>query len=264
MLTPITLSSSYRTEPKNIKFWSKLPGKSFFYYMAIVKNMIRSHYYIRQNAYTAERWQDLSKDMINSIEHFGGDIEITGLEHLQQLKNPVVFVGNHMSTLETFIFPALIVPYTNLSFVMKEDLIKIPLFGSIVAQTSPITIGRHSSRSDLTRVLNEGQQRLAEGRSVCIFPQGTRDTKFVARKFNSLGNKLASKAKVPTIPFAIRTDFWAQGKFIKDFGLIYPNRPIKVAFGEPLPAEMDSKECQKQCIQFIIDNLKKWDVPCEE
>lgn len=262
MLTPITLSSEYKTPSQNIYCWRKIPGKSFFYYIAILKNMCFSRYYISRGEYTAQKWHDLSLDMLNTIEHFGGDFEITGLNNLQQIKSPVIFVGNHMSTLETFVFPSLIVPYTNLSFVIKEDLLKIPLFGSIVGNTYPITVSRHNSRSDLQRVFSEGLDRISKGRSICIFPQGTREPIFHAKKFNSLGSKLAAKAKVPIIPFAIKTDFWAQGHLIKDFGLIYPKRPIKIAFGEPLPADMDSKASQKACLEFIIEHLRQWEVPC--
>jgi len=48
--------------------------------------------------------------------------------------------------------------------------------------------------------------------SVLIFPQTTRDLRFDPNKFNTLGIKLAKRAKVPVIPVAVKTDAWGMGK----------------------------------------------------
>ena len=49
-----------------------------------------------------------------------------GLEIVQRLASPCVFIGNHMSILETFVLPCLIVPHRNVTFVVKESLITYP------------------------------------------------------------------------------------------------------------------------------------------
>ena len=65
--------------------------------------------------------------------------------------------------------------------------------------------------------------------SVLIFLQTTRELRFDPKKFNTLGIKLAKRAKVPVIPVAVKTDVWGMGKWIKDFGRFDPSKPVRVS-----------------------------------
>jgi 1-acyl-sn-glycerol-3-phosphate acyltransferase len=68
--------------------------------------------------------------------------------------------------------------------------------------------------------------------SVLIFPQTTRDLRFDPKKFNTLGIKLAKRAKVPVIPVAVKNDAWGMDRWAKDFGKIDPSKPVCVSFGK--------------------------------
>ena len=73
--------------------------------------------------------------------------------------------------------------------------------------------GNHDRYSNTTyyqmgfkAVLEGGKQRLQKGISIIVFPQTTRTVRFEPENFNSIGVKLAQRAKVPIIPLALRTD----------------------------------------------------------
>jgi len=128
------------------------------------------------------------------------------MHNILKTGKPAVFVGNHMSTLETMVLPAIIQPVKKVIFVIKEELTTYPLFGEIAKARDPILVGRENPREDLKIVLEAGSKKLHEGTSVIIFPQKTRSVYFDPSSFNSLGVKLAKRNKVPVIPIALITD----------------------------------------------------------
>ena len=99
---------------------------------------------------------------------------------------------------------------------------------------------------------------MEQGISIVIFPQSTRSVEFKEKEFNSLGVKVAAKAGVKVIPTAIKTDFWGNGKFIKDIGHLDRKQSIYMTFGEPISIKGTGKEEQQQIIDFIKGNLDKW------
>jgi 1-acyl-sn-glycerol-3-phosphate acyltransferase len=169
-----------------------------------------------------------------------------------------VYVGNHMSILETFVLPCLIRPYRKVTFVVKKSLMEYPFFGPILQSRDPIVVGRVNPRQDLKTVLEDGQARLDKNISIIIFPQTTRSLDFNVNKFNSLGIKLAKRANVPVIPVAFKTDAWGIGRKFKDFGKINPQIPVRICFGDPLHIQGSGKEEHHHIIEFISGKLKAW------
>jgi 1-acyl-sn-glycerol-3-phosphate acyltransferase len=110
-------------------------------------------------------------------------------------------------------------------------------------------------------VLEQGAARIAGGSSVLLFPQGTRQSVFEAKRFNTLGAKLAERAKVPVVPIAVKTDFLQTGKMIKDFGLVDPSRPIRIACGPVLKPDLGAKKAHEQCVVFIEGKIREWGLP---
>ena len=171
----------------------------------------------------------------------------------------MVFIGNHMSTLETMVLPYLIAQAKDCTFVVKDSLVKSRSFGPVMRSRDPIVVSRHNSRADLQLVLNRGAEILATGRSIVIFPQSTRRLVFNPDEFNSLGVKLALKAGVPVIPFALKTDFWRNGRYVKDLGpLDKNNRDVYFSFGPAMKINGVGKEENKEIIRFIEKNLETW------
>lgn len=208
--------------------------------------------------YKTEAWALSSYNVFKLIEGCGGRFHIEGLENLHKCQGPVVFISNHMSTLETMVFPCIIAPQMEVTFVVKDSLVKHPFFGPIMRSRNPIVVSRSNSRADFQTVIKRGQELLSEGTSIIIFPQSTRTVEFIPKEFNTLGVKLARSAKVQVIPVAIKTDFWGNDKYLKDFGPINRSKPIHMAFGEPLSIEGSGKEENEFIINFISSHLARW------
>ena len=94
------------------------------------------------------------------------------------LSGPAVFVANHMSTAETQLLPGLIQPIRDVTFVVKDALVKGPVFGPIMRAIDGIGVAQKDARQDFETVMREGCDRLSKGMSVVIFPEGTRNRLF--------------------------------------------------------------------------------------
>ncbi len=208
--------------------------------------------------YDTKAWADSSFYIFRFIEKAGGIFNISGMENISRDPGPVVFISNHMSTLETMVLPGIIAPHREVTFVVKESLVKHPLFGHVMRSRDPIVVGRTDARKDFETVMTKGMELLSRGTSVIIFPQSTRNVEFKPEEFNSLGVKLAKKAGVNVVPLALKTDFWGQGKIIKELGPLDSNKHIYFRFGEPFGVKGTGKTENQQLIDFIEASLKEW------
>jgi 1-acyl-sn-glycerol-3-phosphate acyltransferase len=169
-----------------------------------------------------------------------------------------------MSLLETFMFPAMLLPTKPAVFIVKQALMKTPYMKSILAVRNAIAIGRQNPREDLRTIMTEGVRYLKEGTSVCVFPQSTRSTDFDASSFNTIGTKLAERSGTAVMPVAVKTDFLGCGRLVKDFGPVDPAKELHVCFGEPIPVtRANAKEAHAQTVDFIRSHLSAWGVPCK-
>ena len=247
--------NEYLTEDKKIKRWFP----SLYYYLFhLIRIVFYSNRQAKNNIYDDARWVDSSIDILKSLEKAGLKVHVSGLENITKMEGPFVFVSNHMSILETFVLPCLIHPVTRVVFVMKEELLHFPLFGPVSAARDPIVVGRQNPREDLMSVLNQGSDRLKNGKGVIIFPQRTRTRYFMPSSFNSLGIKLAKRNNVPVIPIAVLSDAWGSGKLLKDFGKIDPSKRVEIAFGEPMVISGNGNEEHQKTIDFISSKFKEW------
>jgi 1-acyl-sn-glycerol-3-phosphate acyltransferase len=69
---------------------------------------------------------------------------------------------------------------------------------------------------------------------------------------------LAAKAGVQVIPVAIKTDFWGFGKSSKYLGPIDRNKPVHIAFGEPVTINGSGKEEHQKITEFISSRIEIW------
>lgn len=192
------------------------------------------------------------------LEALGGQISVDGLKNVASLNEPCVFIANHMSTLETFLLPAMIRPFVPVTFVVKKSLTTMPIFGPIMRSRDPVVVERLNPRDDLATVLDEGVKRLKNGISVIVFPQHTRSLSFDPASFNSIGIKLARKGGAPVIPLALKTDAWGQGKKIKELGRIRPRFPARFEFGGLMRPTGNGKAELEEIKAFIGKKVAGW------
>ena len=203
-------------------------------------------------------WVYASAWVADLIERMGCPIEIEGMNAIEAVDGPCLFVANHMSTLETFMLPAMIRPRRPVTFVVKKSLTTMPLFGPVMCSRDPIVVGRTNPREDLAAVLNGGLERLKKGISIIVFPQHTRSREFNPQQFNSIGVKLAKKAGVPIVPLALKTDAWGQGTKIKELGPVKVGMTVRYNFASPISVTGQGKEEQAAICQHIERLLGQW------
>ena len=174
--------------------------------------------------------------------------KITGLENLPD--QPFIALVKHQSAWETMSLLFLLPPH---SWVLKKELLRIPIFGWGLALSKPIAIDRSQSKAALKQLLKQGKDRLEDGLSVVICPEGTRMAPGVTGKFNAGGSMLASQAQVPVVPIAHNSgSFWQRNGFIKRPGT------IQVVIGEVIdPKSNSASEINNQCKQWIEQTVQR-------
>lgn len=214
-----------------------------------------------RGTFNYESWAELCSASISFAERLGATVSFEGFGPRAAYDGPVVYVSNHMSTLETMAYPTTLNAFGKLAIILKKSLEDIPYVGDASRAVGSIAVTRKNAREDLVTVLEQGVLRINTGSSVLLFPQGTRQAVFEAKRFNTLGAKLAERAKVPLVPLAVQTDFLRTGKWIKDFGLVDPSRPIRFACGPVLPPELGAKKMHEQSVAFIEGKIREWGLP---
>jgi 1-acyl-sn-glycerol-3-phosphate acyltransferase len=249
---------SYRTGENRVSwFASTFPSLSF--YFRFVGIVLRASAKARRSEYDGHQWCLSSLDVLGALESVGVNFEITGLKHIEPLETPCIFVGNHMSMLETTILPALLWPFRDVTFVVKQSLIDYPIFKHVMRARDPVAVSQTNPRADLVAMMEGGVARLKHGTSMVVFPQGVRTPCFVPREFNTIGIKMARRAGVPILPVALKTDAWLNGKIVKDLGRIDPTKKVRFAFGEPMWIEGRGTEQHQETVRFIQQKLRSWE-----
>ncbi|MDR2604509.1 MAG: 1-acyl-sn-glycerol-3-phosphate acyltransferase [Desulfovibrio sp.] len=231
---------------------------SFFFTWYVVDIIRHDGKSASAGLYHGREWAEGSRRTVRLLERCGVRFRIDGMDNIDRADGPCVFVGNHLSTLETFVLPSLIQPRKPVTFVVKESLLRYPWFGPVLGSRNPVVVRRRNPREDFNAVMEGGTERLAAGRSVIVFPQSTRTPAFDPAAFNSMGIKLAKRAGVPVIPVALRSDAWANGRFIKDYGGLDISKTVCIRFGEPMRIAGAGKAEHAAVCGFIDRNLTEW------
>lgn len=153
--------------------------------------------------------------------------EVTGKENIPE--HPCIVMSNHQSTWETMalgtIFPPLI-------WVVKKELLFIPIFGWGLALTHPIALDRKAGRKAVDQLVDQGIKKINKGHWILIFPEGTRTPPGTKRKFKIGGALLAEKTGTPIVPVAHNSgNFWARKQLAKKSGT------IQVIIGEKITTQ---------------------------
>jgi 1-acyl-sn-glycerol-3-phosphate acyltransferase len=170
----------------------------------------------------ANHWVHLNLAVLERICHLRFQVE--GVKRIPD--GPAVIFAKHQSAWETLglqvIFPPLV-------WVLKKELLWIPVFGWALAMMRPIAIDRRGRAKAIRQIVAQGIERLERGLWVVVFPEGTRVAPGERRRYRVGGAVLAEQAAVPVVPVAHNAGrFWPRRGFVK-----YPGT-IRVAVGSPI------------------------------
>lgn len=159
-----------------------------------------------------------------------------------------VSMWKHSSAWETIAQASVFPPQ---AWVLKHELMWIPLVGWAVRCLKPIAINRKAGATAVTQVVEQGKQRLAEGLWILIFPEGTRVAVGETRKYGVSGALLASKAGCKIIPVAHNAGYYWPRR-----GLMKKPGTIRVVIGPAIDATgREPRELNEEVRAWIEQKL---------
>ncbi|KAI95831.1 acyl-phosphate glycerol 3-phosphate acyltransferase [Rhodomicrobium udaipurense JA643] len=162
----------------------------------------------------------------------GTKMEVRGREKL--LPGPCIVAAKHQATWDTFAPLSLM---RDPALVMKAELLSIPLYGRFCKKFELIPIQRELGPAALRQMMREARGRVAQGREIVIFPEGTRAAPGAAPNYKPGIIVLYQDLKVPVCPMALNSGmFWRRNSFLR-----YPGT-IVVEFLDPIPPGLPKLE----------------------
>ena len=156
---------------------------------------------------------------------------------------PCIVMSKHQSAFETLALQQIFIPQV---WILKKELLQIPIYGWGLASMRPIAINRDSAIKSFRQIADQGCERLEKGYWVIIFPEGTRVAPNKKKKYLPGGGMLAEKSGAQVVPVAHNAGrLWPRNSMIKKPGLI----TIKIG-----PAIESENKCAKE----ITDEVENW------
>jgi len=165
-------------------------------------------------------------------------------------KSPCIIISNHQSTWETLAFQTIFPAHT---WVLKRELLWLPIFGWSLALLKPIIINRGDKLKAIKRVIKQGADRLDKGVSIVIFPEGTRQPYKRIGDYQNGAAAIAKKSGHDIIPvYHNAGNLWPKGGFIKKPGV------VTIVIGKPISSSiLTSSELTKKVRDWTLDQEKK-------
>ena len=131
-------------------------------------------------------------------------------------------------------------------YVLKKELLSIPLFGRYLTKMNCIAVDREAGASALKEMVAQSKQILAEGRQIVIFPQGTRTAPGEDHPYHPGIAGIYTQNDVPVVPVALNSgQFWGRNAFKKTPGT------ITVEYLKPIPAGLKRRDFMAQLKESI-------------
>lgn len=183
------------------------------------------------------------------VKHLLGiPYRLVGAENLPA--RPAVVLAKHQSAWETLVLQEI---FKDTVFVWKKEIKYIPFFGWALASIPMIETDRRANRSTLTSLVNQGRDRLANGYTVIIFPEGTRSRPGSKNRYKVGGAHLAVETGTPVVPVALNSgEFWGRNALFKKRGT------VTVSIGPAIdPAGLSSTEVLARAETWIEDEMRR-------
>ena len=177
----------------------------------------------------------------------GVKVEIRGLDRIKHVDRGI-YMANHQSMFDIFTLLACLP--VDFKFVLKKELMKIPLLGGAMKRAGYISIDRENPRNAV-KSMNEAAEKIKNGASVLIFPEGTRSLDGRLQAFKKGGFHLAIKSGCVIVPVAI-----------VDSHLVVPKGSLKIRkgtikmnIGRPISTDSYLKKDMTQLMGQVRDAL---------
>ena len=153
-------------------------------------------------------------------------IEVSGIEYLP-VGGAALIASEHQSAFDTLVWLTLL---PRASYVMKQELTRVPLFGPMLIPAGMIPVNRDGGAQALRALLQAASAASAAGRQIIIFPQGTRVAPGADVRLQPGIAAVARHIALPVIPVATDSGLcWGRRAFMKRPGIIH------IALGPPVP-----------------------------
>jgi 1-acyl-sn-glycerol-3-phosphate acyltransferase len=134
---------------------------------------------------------------------------------------PCVILAKHQSAWETMTLQDTVPSGAYCVFVLKKELLRIPLLGWGLAAMKMISIDRSAGRDALDQVVTQGRERLQQGFYVIVFPEGTRVAPGQKKRYKAGGAYLATHVGCKVVPIAHNAgELWPRQAFLKNPGTV--------------------------------------------
>ncbi len=176
-------------------------------------------------------------------------IEIRGKENIPKNKN--FFIASlHQSLFETFFLQTI---FNNPIFILKRELLKIPIFGWQLKKIGSISIDRDKiSKENLgfyQKIINIIN---TTNRPLIIFPQATRTLINDKPPFKKGVSKIYNKLNIDCVPVALNSgNVWPKS------GILSQNKIITISILENIPAGLEINDFQKKLENALYRELDK-------
>lgn len=149
-------------------------------------------------------------------------------------KGPCIIVSKHQSAWDTFFFYLLL---DDPNYVLKKELTRIPIWGWCALSCGAISVDRSGGGAALKKLVRDVEYRMADGRQVVIFPEGTRTAPGLRREYQPGVAAIYARTDAPVVPVALNSGlFWGRRSFRKKSGV------IAVQFLDPMPRGLKRRE----------------------
>lgn len=180
---------------------------------------------------------------------------VVGLRYVEEGRGhipdePCLIVANHQSAWETLAF-LILVP--NVAIVAKRELVAIPIVGWFLRRSPMIIIDRANGTQALRVMIDESRAAVAEGRSVLMFPEGTRNGIADPVQFKRGVELLYAKLGLPVLPVAVNSGlYWPHG------GSRHHPGAVTVSYLPLLPPGLSGRAFLEGTQDAIDAELNRW------
>lgn len=174
-------------------------------------------------------------------------LQVTGLEKLPA--GAALLASRHQSAFDTLVWLTLV---PSCGYVVKQELLRIPLFGPLIPLTGMIAVDRSGGAAALRGLMRDGARAAREGRQIVIFPEGTRAAPGAVLPLQPGVAALAASTGLPVIP--VVTDSgrcWGRRAFRKRAGTIH------IVLLPPLPVGLPREKLMQRLTEALRTEISE-------